>query len=53
MILKATNIVKPFGKKKILKGLIFDLKEDGLYGIVEENGSGKSTLLKSLIGYFL
>lgn len=52
MILEATNIVKSFGKKKILNGLSFSLDSGGIYGIVGENGSGKSTLLKSLIGYY-
>ena len=50
MILRAENIVKSFGKKKILKGITFEMNEGALYGIVGENGSGKSTLLKIIIG---
>ncbi len=43
MVLKVDNIVKNFGKKKVLKDVSFNLKEGGLYGIVGEHGSGKST----------
>ncbi len=50
MILKIDNIVKSFGRKKVLKGISFDLSEGQLYGIVGENGSGKSTLLKIIVG---
>lgn len=50
MILKAENIVKSFGRKKVLKGLSFEINEGTLNGIVGENGSGKSTLLKILVG---
>lgn len=50
MILGAENIVKSFGKKEVLKGITFEMKEGELYGIVGENGCGKSTLLKIIIG---
>lgn len=50
MILKAENIVKSFGKKKVLRGLSFGMKAGTLNGIVGENGSGKSTLLKIIVG---
>lgn len=49
MVLKVDNIVKSFGKKKVLRGVSFNLKEGGLYGLVGENGSGKSTILKIII----
>ena len=51
MILKATNIEKNYGRKRVLKGVSFALEKGKVYGIVGENGSGKTTLLKSLIGY--
>ena len=50
MILKVENIVKAFGKNKILKNVSFEMKPSSLYGIVGENGSGKSTLLKIIVG---
>ncbi|MFC2124609.1 ABC transporter ATP-binding protein [Bacteroidota bacterium] len=49
MSLKAENIVKSFGRKKVLRGLSFDMKAGTLNGIVGENGSGKSTLLKIIV----
>ena len=51
MILKAENIHKAFGKRKVLTGVSVNLEKGKIYGIAGENGSGKSTLLKSLIGY--
>ena len=50
MILKAENMIKSFGKKKVLKGVSFSMDEGTVYGIAGENGSGKSTLLKILVG---
>jgi ABC-type multidrug transport system ATPase subunit len=50
MSLVAENIVKSFGRKKVLRGLSFDMKAGTLNGIVGENGSGKSTLLKIIVG---
>lgn len=50
MILNAENIVKSFGKKKVLTGVSFSLEAGTLNGIAGENGSGKSTLLRILIG---
>ncbi len=52
MILQAENIVKSFGRKKVLRGLSFGMKAGSLNGIVGENGSGKSTLLKIIVGHW-
>ena len=50
MILKAENIVKSFGKKKVLKDISFEIEPATLCGIVGENGAGKSTFLKIIVG---
>ena len=50
MILTADNIVKSFGRKKVLRGVSLGMKAGTLIGVVGENGSGKSTLLKIIVG---
>ena len=50
MALIVENIVKSFGKNKVLKGVSFEMEKGKLYGMVGENGSGKSTLLKIIVG---
>lgn len=49
-ILKVENIVRSYGKRKVLKGVSFKMKQGALVGIVGENGSGKTTLLKIIVG---
>lgn len=50
MILKAENIEKSFGRKKVLEGVSFSMDAGQMVGIVGENGSGKSTLLRIIVG---
>ena len=50
MILTTENIVKSFGKKKVLKGVSFAMDAGQFNAVVGENGSGKSTLLKIIVG---
>ena len=48
MELLAEAIEMTFGKKAILKGIDFSLKNKEFLGIIGPNGSGKSTLLKCI-----
>jgi putative ABC transport system ATP-binding protein len=54
MNIKFNNVTKSFiqGSKEIqvLKGLTFDLQQQGLFAIVGKSGSGKSTFLSLLCG---
>ncbi len=50
LVLRAENLYKSFGKKKVLRDLSLKVEAGTLCGIVGENGSGKSTLLKILVG---
>jgi ABC-type multidrug transport system ATPase subunit len=49
-VLRAEQIHKTFGRRKVLQGVDFSVEPGTLVGIVGENGAGKSTLLKILAG---
>ena len=44
------NLVKDFGKNKVLKGIYLSIDEGKVTAIVGPNGSGKTTLIKSILG---
>ncbi len=48
IIVSAKNIVKRFGKKKVLKGLDLEVYKNERIAIVGGNGAGKTTLLNIL-----
>ena len=48
MELLAEAIKMTFGKKAVLKGIDFSLRNKEFLGIIGPNGSGKSTLLKCI-----
>jgi len=49
-IVKARNLRKHFGKKRVLNGLTFDIPPGRIYGLVGHNGAGKTTTLNALLG---
>jgi len=48
-ILKCDNIHKKIGKREILKGISFELKEGDIVGVIGENGAGKTTVIKTIL----
>ena len=49
-VVKVSNLVKIFDKRKIIKNISFDVSENSVVGILGKNGAGKTTLLGMLMG---
>lgn len=49
-ILKCVDLHKSIGKKEIIKGISFDIKEGEILGFIGPNGAGKTTTIKLIIG---
>ena len=52
-VVKVSNLVKIFDKRKIIKNISFDISENSVVGILGKNGAGKTTLLGMLMGLIL
>jgi len=48
--LAVQNLKKVIGKKEIIKGLSFELKEGEVFGFLGPNGAGKTTTIRMLVG---
>lgn len=49
-MIEFNNVVKSFGKKRVLTGLTFTARDGAVTGFVGPNGAGKSTAFKTLFG---
>lgn len=49
-ILKCVDLHKSIGKKEIIKGISFDIKEGEILGFIGPNGAGKTTTIKLILG---
>lgn len=49
-MIKAANLVKAYGGRKVVDGLTFSCKPGRVTGLIGPNGSGKSTTMKMLLG---
>lgn len=49
-ILKVNNLVKNYGKHKVLDGMSMEIKRGMIYGLIGVNGAGKSTFMRIVMG---
>ncbi len=50
VVISANNIVKSFGRKRVLDGLSFNVLKGQIFGLLGPSGAGKTTLIKILTG---
>lgn len=49
-ILQVENLIKSYGKFKVLDNLSFNVQDGDIYGFLGPNGAGKSTSLRIILG---
>ncbi|NOY77680.1 MAG: LPS export ABC transporter ATP-binding protein [Calditrichaeota bacterium] len=49
-VLKAENLVKFYGKRKVVKGVSIDVKQSEIVGLLGPNGAGKTTTFYMITG---
>lgn len=47
-IITVTDLTKKYGRKKVVKGISFEVKKGEIFGILGPNGAGKSTTLEMI-----
>lgn len=49
-VLEVKNVKKDIGKREIIKGISFNVKEGEVFGFIGPNGAGKTTTIRMLVG---
>lgn len=49
-VLEVKNVYKHLGKRQIIKGISFSVKEGEIFGFLGPNGAGKTTTIRMLVG---
>jgi branched-chain amino acid transport system ATP-binding protein len=52
-MLKVRDLIKEFGRVRIINGAAFDVREDEIVSLVGPNGAGKTTLVNLISGHIL
>ena len=50
MILRADNIVKIYGSRKVVKGISLQVEQGQIVGLLGPNGAGKTTSFYMIVG---
>ena len=50
MTLKAINIVKYYGKRKVVRGISLEVNQGEIVGLLGPNGAGKTTSFYMMVG---
>lgn len=49
-VLEVKNVYKHLGKRQIIRGISFSVKEGEIFGFLGPNGAGKTTTIRMLVG---
>lgn len=49
-VIRLENIVKSYGKTKVLNGVSMQVNKGDIYGLIGKNGAGKTTIFKMILG---
>ena len=49
-VLEVKDVKKRLGKREIIKGMSFNVKEGEVFGFIGPNGAGKTTTIRMLVG---